>query len=170
MGCDIHSFAEVRKNGKWEVVDDDVFPYTFSSCGSEPFHWRSYGIFGFLANVRNYSRVPTIEGPKHAIPVDASPTVVDKYEQWSGDAHTASWLTLRQLLEFDYDKVFWDRRITKQLGPNCWTGVGLAENEVTEGGHPTVRTFLGEHFFGHLEVLKTLGALDDVRIVFWFDN
>jgi hypothetical protein len=32
------------------------------------------------------------------------------------------------------------------------------------------REFLGENFFKHLEILKTFGAPDEVRIVFAFDN
>ena len=26
MGCDIHGFLEVRKNGKWEVFEENIFP------------------------------------------------------------------------------------------------------------------------------------------------
>jgi hypothetical protein len=33
-----------------------------------------------------------------------------------------------------------------------------------------IEDFLSEMFFQHIEDLKTLGDLDDVRVVFWFDN
>jgi hypothetical protein len=176
MGCDIHSFAEVKKNGKWDLVGD-VFPYNETeqeiykkTHGSEPFRWRSYGMFGFLADVRNYSNVPTISEARHSIPEDASSVVKDEWEDGMDFYHTATWLTLKQLVEFNYDQVFWDRRITKQLSVNCWTGAGHAEDEETEGRHLTIREFLGPQFFRDLDILKSLGDPDNVRIVFWFDN
>lgn len=54
MGCDIHSFAEVRKDGKWIRVEEPVFDGLGDKKTSEPFGWRSYSTFGFLADVRNY--------------------------------------------------------------------------------------------------------------------
>jgi hypothetical protein len=174
MGCDIHSYAEVRKDGKWEIVGD-VFPlndfdreWRKKTHGCSPFDWRSYGLFGFLADVRNYSHVPVIAQPKFTIPADVSSEVAEMYLGWKGDAHTASWLTLRELMEFDYEQVFWDLRVTKQVSANGWSGAALAEEG--EGTHPTIREFLGAAYFRDVEVLKTLGAPDDVRVVFWFDN
>lgn len=173
MGCDIHSFAEVRRDGKWEVVGK-VFPETsdymretYGPMTSEPFGWRSYGMFGFLANVRNYSHAPVIAEPKYALPDDVSDEVRDAYGD-GDDYHTTTWLTLRQLQEFNYDQVMWDRRVTKQVAPNYWDGAALAEEG--EGEHLTVRKFLHQHFFEHLKALSQLGEPDDVRIVFWFDN
>lgn len=174
MGCDIHSYAEVKKDGKWQIVGA-VFPldgfnreYQKRTHGESPFDWRSYGMYGVLANVQNYSHAPTIAEPRHDIPADASDEVKAKYSDWGGDAHTASWLTLRQLTEFDYDQVFWDRRVTKQTSANSWNGAALADDG--EGEHLPLRDFLGGDYFADLDVLKSLGAIDDVRIVFWFDK
>lgn len=33
-----------------------------------------------------------------------------------------------------------------------------------------LRDFLGKAFFDEIEVMKTLGDLDDVRVIFCFDN
>lgn len=173
MGCDIHSFAEVKKNGTWKVVGD-VFPlddfgkeYLKKEKDCHPFDWRDYGMFGFLANVRNYSCAPVLAEPKFNIPDDCSETVKQAYRDDS-DWHTATSLTLRQLVEFDYDQSFEDRQTTKQVRPNYFDGTALAE--VGEGIQTTIREFLGEWFFKHLEVLKSLGEPDNVRIIFWFDN
>jgi hypothetical protein len=175
MGCDIHAHGEVRqKDGTWKnvgkvfPVKDKIWADIIKSGTEEPFYPRNYGVFGFLADVRNYSHVPTIAPPKYAIPEDASPETIKDYEGWEDDAHTATWLTLAQLLEPDYDKTFWDRRVTKQTAKNVWDGAALAEEG--EGTHPTLREFLGDTFFSHLEFMKGLGAPDDVRVVFWFDN
>lgn len=177
MGCDIHSYAEVKKEGKWEVVGEvfpmDDFEQEFhlnyhkekKTHKIHPFDWRSYGMFGFLADVRNYSYVPVIAEPKYGIPEDASDFVRNLYEGDS-DWHTATWLTLKQLFDFNYDQVFWDRRVTKQVATNVWDGAATAE----EGEHVTLREFLGPRFFRDLEILKSLGKPEDVRVIFWFDN
>ena len=185
MGCDIHTFVEVRKGDRWEPTGpifptSPIFPLDItvrkaSEFGKEwekrdftehPFDRRAYGMFGFLANVRNYSHVPTIAEPKHSFPPDVSDVIKTMWDCDNG--HTLTWLTLRQLSEFDYDQVFWDRRVSKQTGPNSWTGAGLAEDG--EGEHLTIRDFLGTDFFRDITIMSTLGSLDDVRVVFWFDN
>lgn len=157
MGCDIHSYAEVRRNGRWEPVSGQQF-----SDGDEPFGWRNYGMFGFLADVRNYSYVPVI-AERRGIPGDVSAEVLDDYHWWTGNAHSATWLTLAELLAYDYDQTFWDRRVTRN-------GDGAALAEEGEGEHVTLREFLSEGFFADLETLRGLGDPADVRVVLWFDN
>lgn len=175
MGCDIHSFAEKRnkETGKWEKVtnvftlDDFDKKYYNKEKGDCPFPNRSYSIFAFLADVRNYDRCTPIKQPA-GFPKDASREVKREYKKWEGDAHSASYLTARELSEFDYDQTFWNRRITRQEAPNYFNGAALAEEG--EGVVLTYRENLGAFFFTHLEELKSIGELDDVRIVFWFDN
>lgn len=174
MGCDIHSFAEIKnKEGKWEKVsdhfslDDWAKEYYNKEKGDSPFDRRDYSVFAFLADVRNYDHCEPISKPT-GIPADVSDEVRESYERWSSDAHSASSLTLKQLLDFDYDKKFWNRRVTKQTGPNSWNGASLAEEG--EGTTISYRENLGEMFFKDLEALKELGKPDDVRLVFWFDN
>lgn len=175
MGGDIHSFAEVKnaQTGKWEKVGE-VFPldeYDRKACnkefGDSPFDWRSYSMYGFLAGVRNYSHCEPLSEPK-GLPDDLSPEVAKEAEEWAGDGHSHSWLTLKELLAFDYDKTFRDKRVTKQVAPDFWNDAALAEEG--EGAHVTYRERLGEPFFRALEVLKTLGEPENVRVVFWFDN
>jgi hypothetical protein len=173
MGCDIHSWAEVREGRHWNTVDA-VFPlddfgksWEKRSHTEHPFDWRSYGMFGFLADVRNYSHVPCIQKPVWSLPDDVSERVSADYGD-DGDYHSLNVITLRTLLEFDYDQTFWDRRVTKQVAPNCFDGAALADEG--EGRTLTIRGFLGKQFFEELEILKSLGGPDDVRIVFWFDN
>ena len=174
MVCDIHSFAEVRRNNQWRHVGD-VFPLTEferelygRDFGCNPFRFRHYGLFGWLANVRNYSRVPSLSEPR-GLPSDVSAKVRSESDKWGDDGHSHSWLLLSEMLEVDYEQIFWDRRATKQVGPNLWSGAALAEEG--EGRYITLREFLqGSGYFAALEVLQTLGPPDDVRVVFWFDN
>lgn len=161
MGCDIHSFAEKRnkQTNKWEKVED-VFSLDKydkerlkKDKGKNPFNWRSYSMFAFLAGVRNYNHYEPLSEPK-GLPDDISDEVKEEYgEGW--DYHSASFLTAKELLDFDYDKTFWN-------------GASLAEEG--EGKVLTYRENLGEWFFTHLNELKELGEPEDVRIVFWFDN
>jgi hypothetical protein len=154
MGCDIHSYAE-KKNaqGKWEVIPD-----------FEPFECRNYAVFGWLADVRNYSGLIPISMPRD-IPKDASAEVADIFEEWDCDAHTPSWLSVEELLNFDYDATCEDLRYTKQTGPNSWNGGATCEPG--EGKKTTYRELFGEYFFNDLEELKKSGA---ERVIFWFDN
>lgn len=146
MGCDIHTQAERKVNGKWEAIS-----------GFVPFDWRSYGMFAFLAGVRNYSAVPPISEPR-GLPDDAVQS------DDLGD-HSFSWLSMDELLAFNYDQPLEDRRYTRQEGPNFFNGGATAE--AGEGTMTTYREFLGKAFFADLEKLKAAGA---ERVVFGFDS
>lgn len=182
MGCDIHSIAEVKNTeGKWTLVGD-VFPlgefersWYKKDFNNLPFDWRSYSMFGFLANVRNYSHSEYVSEPK-GLPDDSEWLNEYDYDGQSrkeigeaGGYHSHSWLTVAELIAFDYDQLFWDRRCMKQTGPNSWNGASFAENE-NEGEIKTYRQHLGVHFFEHLSILSSLGESEDVRVIFWFDN
>lgn len=150
MGCNIHSHAERRVGGKWEKVygaftlDDFDKEYYGREKGDSPFDWRSYAMFGFLAGVRSHWCDPIIE--PRGFPSDACDEVRENYEGWYGFAHTPSFLTAKELLEFNYDK------------------------PIFEGYKETYRDNLSEMFFVHIEDLSKLGDPKDVRVVFWFDN
>jgi hypothetical protein len=164
MGTDIWAFAEVRRDGVWQWVRG-VFPDADPREVDEVFPNRSYALFGFLADVRNYSRSPVI-AEMRGMPFDISAGLYDQHPDEYG-----SWLSLAELLAYDYDQVFWDRRVTRTTfnpvsGGSVTDGAALAEEG--EGEHVTLREFLGEGFFARLDRLAELGAPEDVRIVFWF--
>lgn len=153
MGCDIHAYAEKRsESGKWEIVKRDVFDF------------RRYGTFAFLAGVRNYSDVMPIAPPR-GFPTTACTEISGSFESWGCDAHTPSWLTIKELCAFDYLAKMEDRRYTKQIGPNIWTG--SATCEPGQGKQMTWSEFLGDDFINEVRELQFKGA---ERIVFWFDN
>lgn len=162
MGCDIHSFVEKKNSaGSWERV-------TWPNAGETgPWGWRSYRIFGFLANVRNYSDSPFISNSR-GMPEGVSPSVAKEYETWDSDGHSHSWLSLKELLAFNYDSEMEDRRYTRQIGPNSWDGAATCERGM--GKKTTFREFLDGGFFTDLAALESLGSPDEIRVVFWFDN
>jgi len=101
MGCDIHMYPEVKRNGKWEFV------YRFQPgryYEEEPewkdranyYAWedRWYWLFGQLAGVRRPG--PPIVEPR-GFPSDASQAVVAARDDGDGDYHSWSWLTLAEL-------------------------------------------------------------------------
>jgi hypothetical protein len=158
MGCDIHLVVErLNEKGIWEPVEVKT-----------PFYWRCYGMFGFLADVRNYSHVPCISPPR-GFPNNVSALVKKNFDDYNYHSH--SWLSIKELSDYNYDQTFWNRRITKQLGPNSYTGAGLAENPETEGEHLTIREFLGDEFFKDLKTLQQIEKDEgEIRIIFCFDN
>lgn len=187
MGCDIHSFAEKRnkKTNKWELVTNhftiDSFDqeYYNKEKGDCPFDWRSYSMFAFLAGVRNYDHCEPLSEPK-GLPNDSEYLNTIDYGETKKQSiesdvnyHSLSYLTLKELIDFDYDKILWNRRIYRETYWPDGTvsgGNGASLAEEGEGKMITYRENLGEWFFIHLEELKQLGEPEDVRIVFWFDN
>lgn len=195
MGCDIHSFVEVKKEGKWQKIEDKIFKDYGDRMTSEPFGWRSYSVFGFLADVRNYSHCPVLVEPR-GLPLDSewlnqpSKYAYDKnpmsgevipYEERETNKkdiendwnyHTCSHIYLKELLEFDYTQKFEDRRYSKkEITPGGGMVInGAAISEPGQGTMITFREHLGSGFFEDLMQLKMLGEPEGVRIVFYFDN
>lgn len=150
MGFDIHTACERHNGRQWIEVQ----------LAKDAFDWRSYGLFGFLADVRNYSFVPPL-APQRGVPNDTSAEI----QRFMEGYHSCSWLLLKELLEFDYSKTFEDRRTTVKIGERAWSGAGDAGEG--KGRIVTFREFLGEGYFIELERLKAAGV---ERIVFGFDS
>lgn len=102
MGCDIHLYAEYRKDGKWHAEQANTIGTTdewgdirtdIPESGNTR---RNYGLFGLLANVR----YDTKHGwDAKGIPDDASKEVRDVITGMEGDGHTHSYLTFQELKE-----------------------------------------------------------------------
>lgn len=146
MGCDIHLIAQRREGDTWVRVDVAAFED------------RTYGRFGFLAGVRNYSAVTPIAEPR-GLPAGFT----DDGDEL-GD-HSFSWLTIAELSAFDYGQLMEDRRYTEQVSPGYWNGGATCEPG--KGKTMTYREFLGDGYFEDLAELVAAGA---ERIVFGFDS
>lgn len=174
MGTDINGLVQVKnEQGLWEEITAFLSPYNWGFYGSDhkrncPFEHRSYGVFGFLADVRNYSKVPTV-GAYPGFPedggLDSKHPFLEGYDKFGHDAHH---VYLSQLLDFDYEQTFEDLRVNRQIASNAWDGGCTGEQG--EGKLLTVREFLGELFFKDLKELATLGDPDKVRFLFYFDD
>lgn len=125
MGCDIHLAVERRTADGWERAEPMV-PRRYKGCeGEQPterdrwYNGRNYPLFAILAGVRNGygfagtdwgDPVEPIDEPRE-LPDDVSAETAQWSEVWGIDGHSHSWLTLAELLAFD-----WDRQLTRR----CW--------------------------------------------------
>lgn len=113
---------------------------------------RSYRLFGKLAGVRDLSEIP-ICSPR-GIPKDLSEITRMDWENWKADAHNAGWITGDEMDQMDD----W---CCKEL-PDEYT-------------YPPVFGFLFGSGFSKksIESMKRyeqFKELEEVRLVFWFDN
>jgi|ERR1700733_7472888 len=182
MGCDIHPYAEVRVNGRWQR--------SYIKVPRD----RNYWAFGVLANVRNgygvagsYTGEPVtpISEPR-GLPADCvtRENFIEDYESPDyvnlGD-HSFSWVTLAELLALDLDTPVTEGGVintaqkaaldTQGILPDRWCSMKspMTKDDV----HATWKRPLRESAWllsEIIEALKPLGAPDDVRIVFGFDS
>ena len=147
MGCDIHGYLERNLNNKWQFIS--FMPFD---------NYRTYGFYGFLADVRNYSMIEPIKSNK-GFPNDCCGIINDAYKYWEDDMHNVGWIYIEDLINFDYTKIIEDRRIH---GQTCAIG---------EGKKMQLSEFLGASYFEILNKLKNyIDEKAPVRLVFWFDN
>jgi hypothetical protein len=118
MGTDIHCYAEVRRDGRWEKIgrifpnpswrqedaieDQPELGWYLGPLTDRPYIRRNYPLFGMLAGVR-YSEIEPIAKPvPRGIPVDVSPGYRARVRERSG-GQWHSWLTLAELQAYDWD-------------------------------------------------------------------
>jgi hypothetical protein len=119
MGTDIHIQFEVFQDNQWKYLgkkepnkyhtEPDDGESEFSYENELFYENRNYDAFAILANVRNgrgFAGVKTGDGfniisePK-GFPTDMSPEVADWAERVE---HTPSWLTLKELIDFNWNQ------------------------------------------------------------------
>lgn len=151
MGCDIHIVYEVKVAGMDRYSSIEIAAGDYTKGEYAPLDYRSYSLFAFLANVRNYSAIRAISMPR-GLPADSSPKAANYGDDC--DYHAHSWLFVNELVKFDYGQAIEDRRSN---GSTLREGCG----EIT-----TYREFLGKQYFADLQRLVKEGV---DRIVFCFD-
>lgn len=120
MGCDIHLYVERRDGNRWVTADSWTRSYNRSAVNSVDnfYDWRDYALFAILADVRNWNDLLPIEYARGA-PDDCCDEVRGEIERWKNDAHHHSWLTLREILAFDWTIT---KPQTGWVGPQQWYG------------------------------------------------
>lgn len=167
MSTYITSFAEVKRNGIWKKVGR-IFPDRFFrevKLTDHPFGNQNYAAFGFLANVRNYSRCDTINS-HYGIPEDASPEIKLSYQASEEYSYSERHCYLADLIAFDYEQEFENKREIQEEDPSEFP-YDQPANE-PKGKIMTYREHLGDEILEHIEILKELGDPEDVRVIYWF--
>ncbi|MEC0035902.1 hypothetical protein P4L29_15740 [Bacillus cereus] len=205
MGCDIHAYVEVkrypyqdekRENGvwinadKWTVNQEQVLHpeddqrHMIIDYDDHIYKGRNYYLFATLANVRNGKGFTPISEPK-GLPVDVSPEMKKISDYWDRDGHSHSYLTLKELLSFNWDEVieaaeFYgsEERAREMLGEKITRiipellGVTVYYNTTIRGTMSgfmetidKLKGFLKDHDHPYWKTTE-----EDIRLVFWFDN
>lgn len=154
--CDISTRAQKRIAGAW--ADVDMRP-VFTDSG--------YALFGFLANIRNYSAIPPLSAPR-GLPDGFELAPYDEAGAYPPSGylgeHSFSWVTIEELLAFDYNQLIEDRRVNGQAERERYGGITAPAGE---GRIMTYRDFLGAAYFADLHDLQQQGV---ERVVFGFDE
>lgn len=154
MGCDIHTRCFGSNREPLTIVP-------------QAFDCRSYRLFGFLADVRNYSGTKPISAPR-GLPSWAEIVQPGEDEDfwYNGErCHSHTWFSVRELLDFDYDLYTENRRHEAEVAPGYVRGDLTCETG--SGEILTLRDFLGCWYFEELDRLKRLGV---AYIAICFDN
>ena len=124
MGCDIHIHVEYKRH-KFIGSDGDNKPQYVKewACGDyfkiNPYYPddpddeklyslvefcddRNYERFSILANVRNYGGTDYISEPR-GLPTDVTKEVKEDADNWGYDGHSHSYMTLKELIDFQKD-------------------------------------------------------------------
>ena len=141
MGCDIHAHIEVKVEDKWRH---------FSTPSVE----RNYRLFALMAGVRNYDEIEPIAEPK-GLPEDITYLTKIDYEGWKLDAHDESFLTVRELVELDRRWRYYRNELKN------WKHIEIIFHTYIFGGSLT-----GWYQYPQ----DNTRNIEDLRVVFWFDN
>lgn len=170
MGCDIHAAIEYKNgDGKWHCVTGRPNKW-FSEKEPESEENnrtrydldlnRDYDMFAILGNVRNgsgFAGIKTGEGflpisDCRGVPADSAPETL----QALSNEHSATWVSLRELLEYDWTRgavhygvvdavTFekWDRVKEWNPQPDTWCG-DVSGNGITHTDENTMRAKIND--------------------------
>jgi len=104
IGCDIHIYSETYSESKHRWQCNESFNLS-AEDGEEDVHYanrfysgRNYLLFGIIAGVR--ARDYQLAEAK-GLPKDVDDKIARVYRGWGMDAHTPSYLTLRELIKVE---------------------------------------------------------------------
>ena len=216
MGCDIHVHVEYKNNlftgydadnkpqyeSKW-ICGDYFHKNPYFGSGEDEKEWslvglcdsRNYAMFSVLANVRNYGKTEYIDEPR-GLPKDVTEMVKEDADDWGVDGHSHSYLTLKELIDFQNKQTPLRHRgmispeQQKDLDengiiPGSWCqGTNIpgyefreweTKNEVLLPMIEALKTRADELYFIYRfswdrDYEECYQKAENIRIVFWFDN
>lgn len=200
MGCDIHTYVEIKKyvNNEEKWVSADYYeknPYYDELDNDEKqfsivhiFEGRDYGLFSILADVRNDAGNTPICDPK-GLPDDCCDEIKEEYEHCSDIDHSHSYFTLKELKDYvnTHKTIKRSGMISESsafnldinnIKPDCWcrgtnqSGWVYREWEDEFTGLDEIIKKLTERLLDMLYINDSMvdEFSDKIRLVFWFDN
>lgn len=162
MGCDIHMVLEYHDdhNDVW------VGLHNYSLPPDEALQEQSLAYVGFKVTRRNYDLFANLAGVRvyndgtypepRGIPPDAASLTLYRFAQWENDAHSASWVSLKEFT------LIYAREVKGNLNELV---VERLEGADEDKPHTWAlyREVSGEY-------ISAGDNVDKYRIVFWFDN
>ncbi|EGE2353457.1 hypothetical protein DL738_11430 [Escherichia coli] len=166
MGTSITTQIQIQSCDGWEDVYDQIFT-RYNEATSCPFAEQNYAQFAFLADVRNHACIPVLRKPRGLPAVNKKPATLgwefNSRPDWPEheDNHSATWFLVSELLDYDYETVFENRRDDN----NSYTPLPIGCGELM-----TIRECIGPKFFEDLEILRQLGNPVKTRVIISFSS
>lgn len=174
MSSIIHCAIEVRKNGKWECleeVDENPYPLFFMNCDEEFIN----PVFGDVDNENGKYRIKPLSSQR-GLPNDVS----DEFRKYGYrfDAFFDSFVTLREILDYDWEAKVLDYGL---VSPEEAAIMDAYPDYVPKHCHETEnRSYIRREwkvpiklcFKGLLREIPRLYqfGIDNVRFVFFFEE
>lgn len=116
MGCDIHSYVEQQDDeDNWKQIhgfqsdyydpNSQYFSTEQFSNADSPIDGRNYYMFAIMVDVRNEDGAVTPISEPRGLPDDVSSEIKKESEEWGVDGHSHSWLTVKDLMNYDQDQM-----------------------------------------------------------------
>lgn len=120
MSTDLHLVAERREaDGRWSSVEP--------ADGSRLYDWCQVALFGVLAGVRNDDARAGEPYRPIAVPRGLPADVSEEMRQWAddygSDGHSHSWLSVRELVDYDWQQVVVRRGVVRANVFARWNGI-----------------------------------------------
>jgi hypothetical protein len=168
MGCDIHMYVEYKTknniNREWRCGDcfrvDNPFAEKPIIKRVDLYDERDYSLFAVLADVKNSNFFEYIAEPK-GLPDDVTEYVRQEYTAWGVDAHSCSYFTLRELIEYH-----------DEHKPKDALGYYILKPLIDRLKRRADELDLIWDFEWNNSLIGNVAhqKADNIRIVFWFDN
>lgn len=140
MGCDIHAFVEIKHEGTWHLLGEVCID-------------RSYELFERMAGVRGDVDLALV--PPKGFPGDMAVVTRIERARWGRDAHTPSWFNAEEMQKID-EWVRSNRPGDRGLFVRSWDS--------------TLYLFGNYICDWWLMPDERPDGVEDIRLVFWFDN
>ncbi|MEZ5907892.1 MAG: hypothetical protein R3D31_03745 [Hyphomicrobiaceae bacterium] len=165
MGCDVHFYVERLMDGRWETADTWV-PRRSGGLEVETsrqfYSARDYDLFAILADVRNRHDFTPIAAPR-GVPDDCCEEYRREVALWENSGHSHSWLTLDEMLRFDWTQLCLEHGWVTPWGWFRWLHDGAPDGSLSWIAEGSASRHSNAEFQQALDVLGRERRYPDLR-------